>query len=137
MTKKINATAIVNELEGTAFFPSNKKLTQPSNNPQQEHSTKSQKTKIKSSKNDVMTSSRQDANLRKWRDVIEDTETHNSALRMTKEERYDVEDLVSELRRKFKIKTSMNEVARLGLLYIINDFKKDKTKALIIKVKKS
>lgn len=56
---------------------------------------------------------------------------------MTNEERYDIEDLVSELRRKFKIKTSMNEIARLGLLYIINDFKKDKTQSLIIKVKKS
>jgi hypothetical protein len=89
------------------------------------------------SNNDVMTSSRHDANLRKWRDIIEDTEVQNSALRVTKEERYAIEDLVSELRRKYKIKTSMNEIARLGLLYIIDDFKKDKQKALIIKVKKS
>ncbi len=89
------------------------------------------------SNNDVMTSSRHGANLRKWRDIIEDTEVQNSALRVTKEERYAIEDLVSELRRKYKIKTSMNEIARLGLLYIIDDFKKDKQKALIIKVKKS
>ncbi len=86
---------------------------------------------------DVTTSSHQDVNLRKWRDLIEDTETHNSALRITNEERYEVEDLVSELRRKYKIKTSMNEIARLGLLYIIDDFKKDKQNSLIIKVKKS
>lgn len=89
------------------------------------------------SNNDVMTSSRHGANLRKWRDIIEDTEVQNSALRVTKEERYAIEDLVSELRRKYKIKTSMNEIARLGLLYIIDDFKKEKQQALIIKVKKS
>ncbi len=83
-----------------------------------------------------MTSSRHDVNLRKWRDIIENTETHNSALRITNEERYEIEDLVSELRRKYKIKTPMNELARLGLLYIIDDFKKDKENALIIKVKK-
>lgn len=86
---------------------------------------------------DVTTSSRHDVNLRKWRDVIEDTETHNSALRITNNEKYEVEDLINELRRKHKIKTSMNELARLGLLYLIDDFKKDKLNALIIKVKKS
>src|SRR3954452_6789797 len=85
----------------------------------------------------VTTSSHHDVNFRKWRDIIEDTEVHNSALRLTNEESYAIEDLVSELRRKYKIKTSMNEIARLGLLYIMNDFKKDKPQALIIKVKKS
>jgi hypothetical protein len=92
---------------------------------------------LKSPQHDVTTSPRHDANHRKWRDIIEDTEVHNSALRLTNEERFDVEDLISELRRKYKIKTSMNEIARLGLLYIIDDFKKDKPNALIIKVKKS
>jgi hypothetical protein len=92
---------------------------------------------FKSDHHDVTTPVRHDVNHRKWRDIIEDTEVHNSALRLTNEERYDVEDLVSELRRKYKIKTSMNELARLGLLYIIDDFKKDKQNALIIKVKKS
>jgi hypothetical protein len=89
------------------------------------------------SNNDAITSSRHGTNLRKWRDIIEDTEVQNSALRVTKEERYAIEDLVSELRRKYKIKTSMNEIARLGLLYIIDDFKKEKQQALIIKVKRS
>lgn len=88
-------------------------------------------------RHDVMTSSRQDDNLRRWRDIIEDTETHNSALRITNDESYEIEDMINELRRKYKIKTSMNEIARLGLLYIIDDFKKDKRNALIIKVKKS
>jgi len=36
-----------------------------------------------------------------------------------------------------KIKTSLNEAARLGLLYILEDFKKNKEKSLIYKVKKS
>jgi hypothetical protein len=130
-----------------AFFPSSppqqEKFTQDaqrtsdSPTPPHNHSEQKQTVEALSSRDDVMTSSRQHVNLRKWRDIIEDTETHNSALRITNDERYDVEDLVSELRRKYKIKTSMNELARLGLLYLITDFKKDKQQSLIIKVKKS
>ncbi len=106
--------------------------------PTQKIEEKQQKeAKVILQRHDVTTSLRQDVKLREWRDLIEDTETHNSALRITNEERYEIEDLVSELRRKYKIKTSMNEIARLGLLYIIEDFKKDKQNSLIIKVKKS
>jgi len=84
-----------------------------------------------------MTSSLQDVNLRVWRDTIENTETHNSSLRLTNDEVYEVEDLINELRRNLKVKTSLNEVARLGLLYIIRDFKKKRENSLVYKVKKS
>jgi hypothetical protein len=86
---------------------------------------------------DVMTSQLQEVNLKKWQEIIEDTETQNSALRLTSEERYVVEDVVSELRRKHAIKTSMNEVARLGLLVLMHDFKKNKKESIIYKVKKA
>jgi hypothetical protein len=86
---------------------------------------------------DVMTSSRQEISLKKWREIIETTETHNSSLRMTNDEKFAIEDLLSELQRKYKIKTSLNELARLGMLYLIDNFKKDKPNALIIKVKKA
>lgn len=86
---------------------------------------------------DVTTSSRHDVNYRAWRDIIENTETHNSALRLTREERYEVEDMIQDLERKHKIKTSMNEVARLGLLSIIQDYKENKQHSLLYKVKKS
>src|SRR5688500_2649209 len=46
---------------------------------------------------DVVTSSLQDVNLRDWRDLIENTETHNSSLRLTTEEGEDVEDVIKEL----------------------------------------
>ena len=91
----------------------------------------------KSATNDVMTSSRHDVNLRAWRDIIENTETHNSSLRLTTEEGEHIEDLITDLKRKFKIKTSLNEVARLGLLHIVQDFKKNGENSLIYKVKKS
>ncbi len=87
--------------------------------------------------NDVTTSLLHDVNFRKWRDIIENTETHNSSLRLTTEEAEDVEDLIQELKRKLKLKTSLNEVARLGLLYILHDFKKNREKSLVYKVKKS
>jgi hypothetical protein len=88
-------------------------------------------------RDDVMTSSLHDVNLREWRDTIENTETHNSSLRLTTEESDEIEDLIMELKRRLKIKTSLNEVARLGLLYIVHDFKKNREKSLIYKVKKS
>ena len=91
----------------------------------------------KSATNDVITSLRHDVNLRAWRDIIENTETHNSSLRLTTEEGENIEDLITDLKRKFKIKTSLNEVARLGLLHIVQDFKKNGENSLIYKVKKS
>ena len=86
---------------------------------------------------DVTTSSRYDVSFRKWRDIIEDTETHNSALRLTNDESYAIEDVINDLKRKYKVKTSMNELARLGLLYLVQDFKKNKQQSLIVEVKKS
>ena len=88
-------------------------------------------------RHDVMTAQHHDVDYRSWRDIIENTETHNSALRLTREERYQIEDMIQDLERTHKIKTSMNEVARLGLLAVIADYKKRKREALIYKVKKS
>ena len=90
-----------------------------------------------SATNDVMTSSLHDVDLRAWRDTIENTETHNSSLRLTTDEGEHIEDLITDLKRKFKIKTSLNEIARLGLLHIVQDFKKNGENSLIYKVKKS
>ena len=86
---------------------------------------------------DVVTSSLQDVQLRDWRDLIENTETHNSSLRLTTEEGEDVEDVIKELKRQLKVKTSLNEIARLGLLYLVHDFKKHRERSLIHQVKKS
>ena len=88
-------------------------------------------------RHDVTTSARQNINYRAWKDIIENTETHNSALRLTREEHYDVEDVVSNLERTHHIKTSMNELARLGLLSVLRDYKQYKQQSLVYKVKKS
>lgn len=86
---------------------------------------------------DVLTSLFAKVNLKQWQEIIEDTETQNSALRLTSEERYAIEDVVNELRRQYGIKTSMNEIARLGLLLLIQDFKQYKKNSIIHKVKKA
>ena len=91
----------------------------------------------KAATDDVATSSLYDANLRVWRDMIENTETHNSSLRLTTEEGEHIEDLITGLKRNYKIKTSLNEIARLGLLHIVQDFKRHGENSLIYKVKKS
>ena len=97
----------------------------------------SNKKVYKSATNDVMMSSLHDVNLREWKDTIENTETHNSSLRLTTEEGEHIEDLITDLKRKYKIKTSLNEIARLGLLHIVRDFKKNGDNSLVYKVKKS
>ena len=86
---------------------------------------------------DVTTSSRQDIDYRSWRDTIENTQTRGSSLRLTNEEIYAVEDVLQELERQLHIKTSINELARLGLLYLMQDFKQNGEKSLIYRVKKS
>jgi len=85
---------------------------------------------------DVMASRLDDATLRQWRDMIENGETHNSALRLSVDERETVEDCILTLRRKFKIKTSMNELARLGLLALVLDLEQRKEASLVYRVKK-
>src|SRR5690242_10266588 len=82
---------------------------------------------------DVMTSTRHEINHRAWRDLIEDTETHNSSLRITRREKFDVEDFIQDLERKHGVHTSLNELARLGMLFLIDDYKKNKTNSLVYK----
>jgi hypothetical protein len=86
---------------------------------------------------DVTTSLLQSVDLKRWREQIEDTETQNSSLRLTSEERYVIEDIISELQRKERIKTSMNEVARLGLLFLIHEFKQNRRMSILYRVKKA
>lgn len=141
MKKKLNTEALKNELRGSAFFPTplpHSKKKAPKEKSQILLRNEDLKTdKNKDVNTDVTTSSRQDVNLKNWQEIIENTETHNSALRITNEERYEIEDLINELKRKHKLKTSMNEVARLGLLFIIDDYKKNKQESWLYKVKKS
>jgi hypothetical protein len=86
---------------------------------------------------DVMTSVLQDVNLRDWRDTIENTQTRGSSLRLTNEEIYAVEDAIQDLERLLNIKTSINELARLGLLFLMHDLKQNGEKSLVYQVKKS
>jgi len=85
---------------------------------------------------DVVTSLLEGVDITQWRELIADTETHNSALRLTAAERDAVEDLVRDLRRADRIKTSMNELARLGLLLIVDDFRRRGAKSIIHRIKK-
>jgi len=160
MTKKLPTDAITSELSQSVFFhkpvgeqvhtqttdtrreaephspPPLSHEAQPSeadHQPSSEASSQAVKTDVTL---DVMTSHFPSANLKHWQEIIENTETQNSALRLTCEERYAVEDAVNELRRQYGIKTSMNEIARLGLLLLIHDFKQHKKVSLIHQVKK-
>lgn len=158
MKKQLPTNAITNELAGaSAFFqpqatpsPAEPQVTekpavappQASPPPVAEDSTQdTQQASLPSVRQDVMidvtTSLLQDVDLKRWREQIEDTETQNSSLRLTSQERYVIEDVISELQRKEKIKTSMNEVARLGLLFLIHEFKKNRRQSILYRVKKA
>ena len=134
--KSINTHAISNELAGGAslFFS---KPGIPSLVSELPNVTEPDPQINKDTNHDVTTSSSDEVNFRKWKDIIENTETHNSSLRLSNEENYAAEDLVNELKRNLKIKSSLNEIVRLGLLYIIRDFNQNRESSLIYKVKKS
>ena len=134
--KSINTHAISNELAGGAslFFSKPGILSPVSETPTV---TEPDPQINKGINHDVVTSLSHEVNFRKWKDIIENTETHNSSLRLSNEENYAAEDLVNELKRNLKIKSSLNEIVRLGLLYIIRDFNQNRESSLIYKVKKS
>ena len=129
-SKQPPPSAHVSDTSGKKVHRSKAQGTPPSRQESENKESKSIMT-------DVMTSSLHDVDLRAWRDTIENTETHNSSLRLTTEESNDIEDVIQELKRHLKVKTSLNEVARLGLLYLVHDFKKHRERSLIYRVKKS
>jgi hypothetical protein len=158
MKKHLPADAITNELAGaSAFFkpqapPAREQPAAPPRDetpppaiPNQDSSPdttkQSQQEALPSVRQDIMidvtTSLLQDVDLKRWREMIEDTETQNSSLRLTSEERYVIEDVISELQRKERVKTSMNEVARLGLLFLIHEFKQNRRTSILYRVKKA
>lgn len=75
--------------------------------------------------------------LGRWREVLADTETHNSTYRLTEEERRVAEDLVRDLWRRDQVKTSMNEVARLGLMLLAHDYRRRGKQSIIYRVRRS
>jgi len=84
---------------------------------------------------DVMKSLLQGVNKKLWRERIEETETHNSSLRISEKEREQIEDVVRDLKRQYRIKTSMNEIARLGLVFLAHDFRQRGKESIIAEVK--
>jgi len=84
---------------------------------------------------DVVTSVPQD-DISRWRKILANTETHNSALRLSAQERDDIEDCILLLRRTLGIKTSMNELARLGLLLLMRDVAARKGESVVCAVKR-
>lgn len=86
---------------------------------------------------DVTTSLLYGVSRKLWRERIEETETHNSSLRLSAQERDQIEDVVRDLRRQYRIKTSMNEMARLGLLLLAHDFRQRGRKSIVAAVKTS
>jgi len=84
-----------------AFFPSfppSQEDIKPSESPTPPSVTKPVPQPVKTDVDtDVTTSARQDVPFRAWRDIIENTETRGSSLRMTNDEVFAVEDMIKDL----------------------------------------
>src|SRR5690242_8704947 len=112
MKKKLEVAELQNQLAGSVFFrkpkpnpPSMAEKPAVAENKQsvRGESPSSPAPKVQQLGNpNVTTSARHDVPLKRWREIIENTETQNSALRLTAIERYAVEDLLQNLRRKHK-----------------------------------
>ena len=147
MSKTNDTSFLKNQLSDSVFFRKEKKTEQPQEVVKKEEKQKKEIEYVekitepeqikKEVIEDIEETILEEMDLKKWKDLIENTETQKTTLRLTKAELYSIADMISELQRKQKIKISMNEIARLGLLFLIHDFKKNKQQSLLYKVKKS
>ena len=150
MKKTLDTATITNELKGASLFFSQKPVKPPDAKTKEATPVDLEKKQAPPKKNnkgkkdvindvnvDVVTSIMQEVNLREWRDLIENSEARNTSFRMSEKEREKAEDAVRTLKRMYKIKTSMNELARLGLLFLLHDFDKRAKKSIVVEVKTS
>ena len=160
MKKTLDTATITNELKGASLFFSQKPVNALAAKKKEARPVVSEKKQTPSAPStsiqtpakkrnkgvndvvsdvnvDVVTSITQDINLRTWKDLIENSEARNTSFRMSEKEREKAEDAVRTLKRTYKIKTSMNELARLGLLLLLHDFDKRKKKSIVVEVKTS
>jgi hypothetical protein len=72
--------------------------------------------------------------MKAWRKKLSDKTGSNSSLRIPEGEKRPVEDMVIELRRRYGYQVSINDLARLGLIMFTHDFRRRKSKSLILEV---
>lgn len=73
---------------------------------------------------------------KQWRKKLDDKTGSNSSLRIPKDEKRPVEDMLTDLERRYGYSISMNDLARLGLMLLTNDFKRKRSRALVLEILK-
>ena len=134
MTKKLNIPSIANELKGESSF------FKPAPTSKRRHdvtTSRSKKRRVVKPTTPSPISARPYNKYELWGEIISDTNTQNTTMRLTSEESNKVGDFTRNLRRKKKIRISMNELARLGLLFLMDDFNDNGDKSVVAKVKKT
>jgi hypothetical protein len=132
MKKNLVTPSLINELKGESSF------FKPTPTSKRRHDvTTSQKKKkdIEKSTSQSPTTIRPYNKYELWKEIITDADTQNTTVRLTKKESNNVSDFTRNLRREKNIRISMNELARLGLLFLMDDFNDNGEKSVISKVK--
>ena len=131
MKKNLVTPNLINELKGESSF------FKPAPTSTRRHDvTTSQKKTKKVEKTTTQSPIRPHNKYELWGEIITDGSTQNTTMRLTSEESDKVSDFTRNLRRNKKIRISMNELARLGLLFLIDDFNDNGDKSVVARVKK-
>ena len=126
MTKKLNVPTIANELKGESSF------FKPPTTPSRRHDVKVKKKVEKKSESVLKPHNKYEL----WGEIIADASTQHTTVRLTAQESDNVSGFTRKLRRKHKIRISMNELARLGLLFLMDDFNDNGNDSIVAKAKK-
>jgi len=145
MTKKLNVAQITSELEGSAFFPTRR--------PPARTSTSTTGQPAIPAADDVMTSKRQNVMRERGHDVktseqpistlarerpqgrldLNETPHKDFTLRLTDAEYEALDDLEREIRRRFGITTSKNNLIRCGIHFLVEDHAYAKAESVALK----
>ena len=143
MKKKVDATAIVNELQGSVFFP------EKNGKPAPEQAGEALETKETPSKSELPTqssdlSSKQDSKLASMlslpsvlvesiRKIVKALGKEVLYVRLTQEEKEKLGD-VSYTYKRQGIKTSDNEIVRIAINTVLEDFKTNGEASMLARV---
>ena len=141
MKKKINTQAIVNELQGSVFFP--KKETE-----EQEHTSiptpqpssltpdtviPRHRDTIQPSNHDTTIPLNEEDLLETVRKAVKQVGKEAATQRLTLEEKQELVDIEYSYKRQ-GIKTSGNEIMRIATNYIVRDYRKNGEQSVLAKV---
>lgn len=143
MTKKLNIAAITSELEGSAFFPPRQPPTITDEVPRAQGTPARRHDPMASRPHDATASQRHGVTTPQHEAVPHAERTKERldlakipdtrfSLRVTPEEYEALDDLERELRRRYAVLVSKNDLIRCALHHLIEDHQQTKERSLVL-----